>query len=288
MEEIVEMEQEGKLEMRAVKTPVTFSEQITPTPVPTITPSPSIAPTPTKAPSTPSPSPTPSYDLTKVKNEKGYVKGHDVNLRKGPGTDYKVIDSVRYHTELVITGKTEEWYRVKIGDTTGFMLKEFVGVGSIPTPTPTPKATEKPKATKAPAKTAAPTPRPAVEQGEKGNYSDDDIYLVAKLIYAEGKNQTTESFQAMANVLYNRCHSKSFGGSVEEEVYRKNQFTVVDNSDFATMKPSSAAIKAAKTVFNEGTRVLPTKVMFFRSSRLGTKWSKRTFYATIGGNNYFS
>ena len=253
-------------------------------------PTPDAEPTPT-ATVKPTPKPTPEYALLNIKDTAGYIKGHEVNLRSGPGTDYKKVGEVDYHMTVTITAKTEEWYQIETEELTGFILKEFVGVGSIPTPTPTPKpkakATPKPKED-APKATPKPTPEPEIESGGQGDYTEDEIYLVAKLIYAEGKNQSTESFMAMASVLYNRCNSKRFGGSVQREVYRSGQFSVVDNSSFEALAPSSAAQRAAEAVFNGGERTIPAGVMYFRSASKGKNWSSsREFYKTIGGNNYY-
>ncbi|MDL2235006.1 cell wall hydrolase [Christensenellaceae bacterium OttesenSCG-928-L17] len=302
-------------------TALELSELLTPTPVPlvpvgqsapnptpsasmpaqpTATPTPKAAGTPEVA-ATPKPASTPSFQLTSVKNEKGYVLGRNVNMRSGPGTDYSLVKKVSNPATLLITGKTDLWYRVVVGETEGFLLKEFVGLGSIPTPTPTPKATTKPTSTPKPSSTpttseetpeatSAPTPSPSeeIKQGSKGNYADADIYLAAKLIYAEGKSQTRESFLAMANVLYNRCNSSKFGGTVEREVYRSGQFSVVKYDSFESLVPSAAALAAVEDVFNGGKRTLPDGVLYFRSASKGEYWSSsRKFYKKIGGNNYY-
>ena len=91
----------------------------------------------------------------------------------------------------------------------------------------------------------------------------------------------------MASVLYNRCNSSRFGGSVEREVYRSGQFSVVNYSSFESLVPSSAALAAAEEVFNGGNRTIPAGVMYFRSASSGQNWSSREFYKTIGGNNYY-
>ncbi len=236
------------------------------------------------------PVPAPTYGMKATNNEKGYIKGHDVNLREGPGTQYDAVDTVNYHTTVVITAKNDLWYCIECGNgQTGYMLKEFVGVGAIPTPTPTPKSTKKPtaKPTAKPTSTPKPT-EPVIEAGGEGDYTKEEVYLVAKLIYAEGKNQSEDSFLAMASVVYNRCDSSRFGGSVEQEVYRNNQFSVVKYDSFPDLIPSNAAYSAAKEVFLNGNRTIPAGVMYFRSASSGEYWSSsRTFYKTIGGNNYY-
>lgn len=231
--------------------------------------------------------PSPTYGMNATNNEKGYIMGHDVNLREGPGTQYAMIDTANYHTSVVITAKNDLWYCVECSNgQVGYMLKEFVGVGAIPTPTPTPKPTKKP--TTKPTSTPKLTAEPVIEAGGEGDYTKEEVYLVAKLIYAEGKNQSEVSYLAMASVVYNRCNSSKFGGTIEQEVYRSNQFSVVKYDSFPDLIPSSAAYSAAKEVFYNGNRTIPAGVMYFQSASNGEYWSSsRTFYKTIGGNNYY-
>ncbi len=258
----------------------------TPVPAPTATPLPPAAKAPPASPasddqetaSTPEPTkkPEPAYGMKKINNEKGYIKAEDVNLRKGPGTDYAVVDKVDYPSKVVITAKNDLWYHIKVGDTQGYILKEYVGVGAVPTPMPTPKPTPKP------------TPEPVIDKGDNTDYEKDEAYIAAKLMYAEGKNQSEESYYAMASVLYNRCNSSRFGGTVEQEVYRSGQFSVVRNESFSDMIPSNEAYRIAQDVFMNGNRTIPEGVMYFRSASSGEYWSSsRTFYKTIGGNNYY-
>jgi uncharacterized protein YgiM (DUF1202 family) len=56
------------------------------------------------------PVPAPAYGMKATNNERGYIKGHDVNLREGPGTQYDAVDTVNYHTTVVITAKYDLWY----------------------------------------------------------------------------------------------------------------------------------------------------------------------------------
>lgn len=40
-------------------------------------------------------------------------------------------------------------------------------------------------------------------------------------------------------------------------------------------------------MLNDGERLLPSSVLYFRAARLGKEWGKRTYYATIGANSFF-
>lgn len=255
-----------------------FEIGVTPSPMPSFSP----APVPTAAPTA-----APAYAVEQM-DKRGYVYGHDVNLRGGPGLTYPIVDVVGYHTIVKVTGESGDWYRIKTDEVEGFILKSFVGIGGIPTPTPKPtkKPSTTPKTTKKPSSTS--TPKPTIKQGEPGSYNDEEIYMVAQLAYAEGRGQGLDGYVAIANVLYNRVHSSRYGGSIEDVIFRPGQFTVADDrEEFLAIKPNSTALSAAEQVFNGGLRVLPAGVMYFRSARNSKSWGKRTYYATIAGNNYY-
>ena len=127
------------------------------------------------------------------------------------------------------------------------------------------------------------------DQVEKSGFTRESLYMAARLIYAEGKKQSEESFEAMASVVYNRVKSKKFPKTIEEVTFQKNQFTVTRDVDkFMALKPSKAAMNAVYKVFVAVDQTLPENVMFFRSASLSKKWGKRVYYDTIGGNMYYS
>lgn len=49
------------------------------------------------------------------------VKAKAVNIRSGPGTNYRILGSVRYGTKLEITGTSGSWYKIKYGTGTGYI-----------------------------------------------------------------------------------------------------------------------------------------------------------------------
>lgn len=132
--------------------------------------------------------------------------------------------------------------------------------------------------------------RPLVERSvTPGHYTEDELYLVAQLIYAEGKGGSDESYMALASVVYNRLQSSKFPDTIEEVCYQSGQFTVVRKDSFRDSKPSSSALNAVTAVFVEGNVVLPEEVLYFKSNRLSKDWgSSREYYSTIGANMYYT
>lgn len=266
-----------------INTDVVQTAEITtvPTAAPEVTYTPEKTAAP-KATSTPKATEKPKdeYTVKSMDTVSGYVNAGSVNLRKGPGTDYKIIAEYERGDTLKITGVSGEWYRVKIDSNTGFMLIEFVEKGSVPTPTPK--------------KTASPTPKPTAtvkptEKPSSGKYSDDELYLVAQVVYLEGRGGTSDGFEAIAGVILNRINSSSFPDTVEGVIFQKNQFTVArDEDNLRAQKPSSTIIDAVERVFNDGENPLPSDVVFFRVASSGKSWGSKEYYKTIDNNSFFS
>lgn len=57
---------------------------------------------------------------------KGYINESSVNVRKGPSTDTEVVTILILNTGVTITAQTEEWYKVKYGDYTGYVYKPLI------------------------------------------------------------------------------------------------------------------------------------------------------------------
>lgn len=165
----------------------------------------------------------------------------------------------------------------------------YKGTKQKPTATPKPSATKKPSSTSSSGSSGSSgSSKPSVSQGPTGNYSEDEVYMAAQLAYLEAKGTGSEGYKAVVNVLINRCNSSSFGGSIETEIFRSGQFSVAkDKESFLSTTPDSKSLAAAEAVLNDGERLLPSSVLYFRAARLGKEWGKRTYYATIGANSFF-
>lgn len=248
----------GQLE----ETPIPFPKTApTPTPTPTPTPAPTLTPTPAP---TPTPSPTPEATVTP---------------------------------------------------------KATAGAKPTATPKTTPKATAKPTATPKPAPTPEPpllgvppsaptdvvivTPKPTATPtaapGEvllpdgftvssNAKFSAEEVVLAAKTAYFEARGNGEAAYRAVICVILNRVESSLYGGgftSVRTEVYRKSQFSVVNNSKFETTVPPMDVIGYANDILNNNNRSIPEGVLFFRSERADKTWGTKTFYETIGGNDFY-
>lgn len=193
---------------------------------------------------------------------------------------------------------------MKYDGTYGFILAEFVEYGAPPTPTPKPtaKPTATPKPTKTPYPTVEPTKQPENTGGSESNsgvssndyfssgggFSADELLLIAQVVQEEAKGTDVEARAAVANIIYNRLNSSKFPNSVEGVLFQKNQFTVTRNEEkLRAVMPISKTVEAVNQIFIGGDMILPDDVLYFRSSKKGTSWDKRVYYATYGGNSFF-
>lgn len=96
-------------------------EPVEPTPPPVFetvvletTPEPTIAPTPEP---TPEPTPAPVYK---------YIGADELNLRADPSRDADILGEYHKGDRLEILGEIDEWYKVDINGTVGYMVQEYI------------------------------------------------------------------------------------------------------------------------------------------------------------------
>lgn len=80
-------------------------------------------------------------------------------------------------------------------------------------------------------------------------FSEADVYLLARTIYAEGRGEPYTGQVAIGAVVMNRIRSKSFPNTVAGVVYQKNAFTAVSDGQI-NLTPNDTALKAARDAIN--------------------------------------
>ena len=119
----------------------------TPEPSPSDTPEPTPTPTPTPVPTPTGPYTEPTEEMIR-KAVIGKLVKSGVNMRKGPSTDYDLVDSgLKSGTELTVYLKDGDWYFLKVNRSGkyGYIYKDYVVLeNDEPDATPTKKPTEEP------------------------------------------------------------------------------------------------------------------------------------------------
>ncbi|MDO4990412.1 MAG: SH3 domain-containing protein, partial [Eubacteriales bacterium] len=61
--------------------------------------------------------------------ETAFVTGSDVNLREGPGTNYRILDCLPWGASVTVTDRSDDtWYAVEVDGQTGFMSAQFLNI----------------------------------------------------------------------------------------------------------------------------------------------------------------
>ena len=82
-----------------------------------------------------------------------------------------------------------------------------------------------------------------------GGYSDSDISLLARLIYAEARGESYTGQVAVGAVVLNRVKSSSFPNTIAGVIYQPYAFTAVNDGQI-NLSPDSTARKAAIDAMN--------------------------------------
>ncbi len=152
-------------------------------------------PTPTPLPPTPTPTPTPTADAM--------VEAQRLNVREGPSTNYKIIDTVAAGDELTVTGKNEDgtWLQIQTDEIEkGWVFAElvttYIDLGGVavaeapPEPTPAPRA--------ALASSVAPRGNVGFGYGIQAHMLDTDLNRVFDMINGMGFNWVKQQVEWLA------------------------------------------------------------------------------------------
>lgn len=81
------------------------------------------------------------------------------------------------------------------------------------------------------------------------SYTNSDLYLLAKCIYAEARGESYTGQVAVGAVVLNRVDSPSFPNTIAGVIYQKNAFTAVSDGQI-NLEPNQTALNAAADAMN--------------------------------------
>ena len=84
------------------------------------------------------------------------------------------------------------------------------------------------------------------------SYTEEELYLMAAVIYCEAGAEPYEGQLAVGNVVMNRLKSSKYPNTIKEVIYQPYQFSVVNSQKFQkclTTGGSETALRAAKEAF---------------------------------------
>ena len=118
------------------------------------------------------------------------------------------------------------------------------------------------------------------------NITNEELLLLSKLITGEARGESYEGQVAVAAVVINRVKDERFPNSIEDVIYQRNAFSVVNDGSI-NMSPTESAYKAARDALYG---LDPTnKSVYFWNPEIATcKWIKTLNPHMRIGNHVFA
>lgn len=115
------------------------------------------------------------------------------------------------------------------------------------------------------------------------SYSDNDLYLLAKAIYAEARGESYTGQVAVGAVILNRVKSPSFPNTISGVIYQPYAFTAVIDGQI-NLAPSETAKRAARDAMN-GWDPSCGALYYYNPAIATSSWIfSRTTVTTIGNH----
>ncbi len=115
------------------------------------------------------------------------------------------------------------------------------------------------------------------------NYSDSDLYLLAKVIYGEARGENYTGQVAVGAVVLNRVKSSAFPNTISGVVYQPYAFTAVADGQI-NLVPNETAKKAARDALN-GWDPSGGALYYYNPKTATSSWIfSRTTIVTIGNH----
>lgn len=113
--------------------------------------------------------------------------------------------------------------------------------------------------------------------------SSSDLYLLAKLVYAEARGEVYEGQVAVAAVVLNRVKSSSFPNTLSGVIYQPWAFTAVQDGQI-NLEPNTTAKNAARDAMN-GWDPTHGCLFYYNPAKTTSKWIySRQVVTTIGSH----
>ena len=118
-----------------------------------------------------------------------------------------------------------------------------------------------------------------------GQYSSNDLYLLAKVIAAEARGEPYTGQVAVGAVVLNRVSHASFPDTIPGVVYQSGAFTCVTDSNWK-VEPTAEAKKAARDAIN-GWDPTGGAIYYYNPKKTSSKWMlSRPVLVTIGDHRF--
>lgn len=116
--------------------------------------------------------------------------------------------------------------------------------------------------------------------------SNNDLYLLAKCVYAEARGESYTGQVAVAAVILNRVKSPDFPNTVAGVIYQPWAFTAVNDGQI-NLEPNQTAYNAARDAMN-GWDPTYGSLYYYNASTATSKWIYNKKTVVTIGNHVFA
>ncbi len=121
-------------------------------------------------------------------------------------------------------------------------------------------------------------------------YSDDEIFWLARIVYAESRGESMEGKIAVANTVLNRVADKEFPNTIYGVIFDRQYAVQYEPTENGTIynTPDAQSVVAAKRAL-EGENVVSDCLYFLNPRKAENFWivENRTFYKSIGNHDFY-
>ncbi|HZK34489.1 MAG TPA: peptidoglycan-binding protein [Bacillota bacterium] len=134
-------------------------------------------------------------------------------------------------------------------------------------------------------------PAPTPSRGDTSQEARDDIYWLARIIYAEARGESYQGQVAVGSVVLNRVSAPQFPSSIYGVIFEYTgsipQFSPVQDGSIHNT-PSNSAMRAAQEAYG-GTRIVGNATYFFNPSKAAGSWivNNKTYVTAIGNHVFY-
>lgn len=117
-------------------------------------------------------------------------------------------------------------------------------------------------------------------------YSNNDLYLLAKLVHSEARGESYTGQVAVAAVCLNRVDDSRFPNTISGVIYQPWAFTAINDGQF-NLEPNNTAYQAARDALN-GWDPTNGAVYYYNPKTATSTWIRSTKTVAVIGNHIFS
>lgn len=115
------------------------------------------------------------------------------------------------------------------------------------------------------------------------NFTEDDVYVMAQVIYKEAKGEPYTGKLAVGNVIMNRVLLRNyFGDTVQAVCKAPGQFAYYPDT-----KPDASCKRAARDVLAYEKWVIPQDVYYFKVASTNADWGSHKYIMRIGHHAFY-